>query len=134
MDVFYVKEPNSWLASQAGRAPNSKGSKQLLLGQRLHVDLSTETNGWVAASTAPNKNDQTQSGFIQRELLSETQILKVFYTDVGQGDATLGGKSSRRQNSCAARVSGFCTCIRSSGISPVCPLADDPAGNMLHRA
>lgn len=89
MDVFYVREPNSWLVRQAGRAPDSTGSKQLLLGQRLHVDLLTETNGWVAASTVPDKSGETNSGFIQLALLSETQILKVFYTDVGQGDATL---------------------------------------------
>ncbi|MEP5759427.1 MAG: MBL fold metallo-hydrolase [Litoreibacter sp.] len=87
--MYYVREPNRWLVSRAGKKPDSSGSKQLLLGQRLHVDLQSETNGWVGASTTPAKDDKVQTGFIELAALSQTQLLKVFYTDVGQGDATL---------------------------------------------
>jgi len=88
-DVFYVKEPKAYLVRSAGWNPNSSGSRQLLLGQRLHVDMSTEDNGWVAADTVPRQDGSFSSGFVELIQLSDQQQLKVFYTDVGQGDATL---------------------------------------------
>ena len=89
LDTFYVKEPKSRLFRNIGEHGEVSGSKQLLLGQRLHVDLSSENNGWVLASTVPKEDKQAFTGFIELTRLSQRQQLKVFYADVGQGDATL---------------------------------------------
>lgn len=89
LEIFYVREPNSWLFKKAGQNIGASGSKQLLLGARLHVDRATEINGWVKASSVPDKQKKVSEGFIKLSRLSERQQLKVFYTDVGQGDASL---------------------------------------------
>lgn len=88
-DIFYVKEPNTHLFRRAGQSIPVSGSKQLLLGGRLHVDMATEDAGWVEASTVPDEDSEFNTGFVELSRLSERQQLKVFYTDVGQGDATL---------------------------------------------
>lgn len=87
--IFYVAEPGSFLFKKASQSVGASGSQQLLLGGRLHVDMATEVNGWVKASTVPDKKNKLRSGFIELSRLSEREQLKVFYTDVGQGDATL---------------------------------------------
>ena len=87
--IRYVKEPGSFLVKRQGNSPGSSGSQQLLLGARLHVDPSTVMDGWVKATTVPNINGKSKQGFIELDRLSEKQQLKIFYLDVGQGDATL---------------------------------------------
>ena len=88
-EVFYIKEPGTFLFKKAEQSIGASGSMQLLLGGRLHVELATEDNGWVKASTVPDKGGTVRTGFLELSRLSERQQLKVFYTDVGQGDATL---------------------------------------------
>lgn len=87
--VRYVKETGTFLVKRRGNPPNSSGSKQLLLGARIHIDESSAINGWVKASTVPDKKGNTSQGFVELSRLSEKQQLKIFYLDVGQGDATL---------------------------------------------
>lgn len=53
--IFYVAESGSFLFKKAGQSVGASGSQQLLLGGRLHVDMATEDNGWVKASTVPDK-------------------------------------------------------------------------------
>ncbi|NKB49028.1 MAG: MBL fold metallo-hydrolase [Alphaproteobacteria bacterium] len=90
VDIFYVAEPSSWLFKKVGQKVGASGARQLLLGARLHVDPATETpDGWVTASTVPDDDNVTRSGFIELSRLSSRQQLKIFYTDVGQGDGTL---------------------------------------------
>ena len=88
-EIFYVKQPNTRLFKRAGQSGSASGSNQLLLGCRLHVDSSTENAGWVRGATVPDKDGKIKSGFVELSRLSEQQQLKIFYTDVGQGDATL---------------------------------------------
>lgn len=88
-DVAYVAEANSWLVRRAGGRPAGSGSRQLLLGQRLHVDPQSEAAGWIAAETVVNDKGEIHRGFIERARLSAEQMLKVFFYDVGQGDAAL---------------------------------------------
>ena len=85
--IRYVKEPATFLVKHKGNSPTSSGSQQLLLGARLHVDESTINNGWAKASTAPDKAGKSKQGFVELDRLSEKQQLKIFYLDVGQGDA-----------------------------------------------
>lgn len=88
MNIFYVNQPDTWLVSNIGYRRYRAGSKQLLLGQRLHVDMATENNGWVFANIVPN-DDEINQGYVERNRLSSRQLLKIIYTDVGQGDAAL---------------------------------------------
>jgi len=89
LEIFYIKEPGTYLFKRAGQSFPASGSRQLLLGGRLHVDAATEDSGWVKASTVPAKGGRFNTGFVELSRLSERQQLKIFYTDVGQGDATL---------------------------------------------
>ncbi len=88
-EIFYAAQPNTALTVQPNEPYSKPSAKQLLLGARLHVDLSTLNNGWVEAETVPNKAGDIKSGFIERSVISDRQQLKIFYIDVGQGDATL---------------------------------------------
>ncbi len=87
--IQYVKEPGSFLVKRKGMKNGSSGSKQLLLGARLHVDANSDEDGWVAATTVPDTKGSAHTGFIEKTKLSDKQLLKIFYLDVGQGDATL---------------------------------------------
>ncbi|MFN3214850.1 MAG: ComEC/Rec2 family competence protein [Henriciella sp.] len=89
MEIRYVCQPSTWLVRRAGNSAESSGSKQLLLGQRLHVDVATASNGWIAAQTVPKEDGSFREGFVREDRICERQQLKVFYTDVGQGDAVL---------------------------------------------
>lgn len=88
-NIRYVSQPNSWLVANIGDQGGETGSRQLLLGQRLHVDPMTESGGWVSAESVPDKSGVFDTGYIRLDRLSEQQQLKIFYLDVGQGDATL---------------------------------------------
>ena len=62
---------------------------QKLLGARLHVDASDNAGGFVPASDVPDRNGQVRTGFVDASRISDRQQLKIFYLDVGQGDASL---------------------------------------------
>ena len=89
MDIFYVKEQNTYIARKVGNSLSKSGNIPKLLGARVHVDLATQDNGWVAVSDMPNTKGKFNTGFIELNKLSSKQQLKVFYIDVGQGDASL---------------------------------------------
>lgn len=88
-DIRYVKVSDGYLAAKAGDAASRSGNKPLLLGMRLHLDLSQAANGWAPARTMPDEDGNSKSGFVQLAQVSHQQQLKIFYMDVGQGDATL---------------------------------------------
>lgn len=91
--IRYIKKSGTFLVRHRSNSPDSSGSQQLLLGARVHIDEASITDGWVKASTMPkpdkNSKLQTQQGFVELSRLSKKQQLKIFYLDVGQGDATL---------------------------------------------
>ncbi|MEN8133964.1 MAG: hypothetical protein ABFS18_00320 [Thermodesulfobacteriota bacterium] len=89
MEIRYVAEQNVYIAKKAGNRPHASGNIPKLLGARVHVDLTAETNGWVPVTDVPNAKGKCNSGFIELNGLSSTQQLKIFYIDVGQGDASL---------------------------------------------
>ena len=89
MEIRYTKEPGVYIAKKAGNTKNKSGNKFKLLGSRIHVDLTQVNNGWAPVNDVPNEKGKFNSGFIELSRLSEKQQLKVFYLDVGQGDATL---------------------------------------------
>lgn len=89
MDIRYVAEHGVYIAKSPGNGPSASGNVSKLLGARVHVDLPFEVNGWVPVIDVPNEKGVTNSGFIELSRLSATQQLKVFYVDVGQGDASL---------------------------------------------
>jgi beta-lactamase superfamily II metal-dependent hydrolase len=62
----------------------ASGSRQMLLGQRVEADVDGAVDGWTPIALEPS-----DVRWIRTEQLSERQQLKVFYTDVGQGDAIL---------------------------------------------
>jgi beta-lactamase superfamily II metal-dependent hydrolase len=88
-EIRYVNVLDGYLAKKAGNSPSTSSNKPLLIGARVHVDLSNAANGWAPANSVPNAKGQTKSGFVNLAHVSSEQQLKVFYTDVGQGDATL---------------------------------------------
>jgi beta-lactamase superfamily II metal-dependent hydrolase len=49
----------------------------------------TWVGGWVPATDVPREDGTFNPGFVEVARISATQQLKVFYLDVGQGDATL---------------------------------------------
>ena len=51
--------------------------------------MSDNVNGWVPATDMRDDKGVVHSGYVEVSRISATQQLKVFYTDVGQGDATL---------------------------------------------
>ncbi len=98
-EIRYVKEPGVFLTRKRGGRAKASGSTQLLLGQRLHVDMSENVDGSVPARTMPSeknpdkkhkkkKESVERKGFVPVSVLSIKQLLKVFYVDVGQGDGT----------------------------------------------
>ena len=89
MEIRYVAVDGAYLARRAGDDFDSPGTIPKLLGARLHIDPSTEDDGWVQAADMPNKDNEFSTGFVQVDQISDTQQLKIFYYDVGQGDATL---------------------------------------------
>ncbi|MEE9361510.1 MAG: MBL fold metallo-hydrolase [Cellulophaga sp.] len=89
MEIRYLTSSNAYIAVKAGRKPSHSRNIHKLLGARVHIDPATEIDGWVAVKDVPNKNGKFNSGFIETNKLSKEQQLKVFYLDVGQGDATL---------------------------------------------
>lgn len=88
-DIVYVKVPDGYLAKNAGDSPSKTSNSPRLLGARLHVDLSVAVGGWVPARTVPDVKGHVKTGFVQLSQVSDKQQLKVFYMDVGQGDASL---------------------------------------------
>ncbi len=88
-EIRYVREVGTFLARHRGAAPGSPGSVQKLLGARLHIDENDVVDGWVRATDVPDKDGKVRGVFVEESRISATQMLKVFYVDVGQGDATL---------------------------------------------
>ena len=88
-EIRYVSKIRTFLVSEPHGSPSDSGSVQLLLGARLHVDIDNVQNGFAPATTVPNKDGYYQCGFVDVGRVSVRQQLKVFYVDVGQGDATL---------------------------------------------
>ncbi len=82
--IRYVSEFGTFLVRRRGDDGDSTGAEQKLLGARLHVDPADVADGQIAATDMHG-----HSGFVPIGNLSQTQQLKVFYTDVGQGDASL---------------------------------------------
>ena len=89
IDIRYVKQEGTFLVRNRGDGPDSSGSVQKLLGARLHVDESDNIDGLVPATDMRDKKGKVRSGFVEANRLSAKQQLKIFYLDVGQGDATL---------------------------------------------
>lgn len=83
-DIRYVSEFETFLTRNRGDDGDSSGAERKLLGARLHVDLNDIADGQIAA-----EDMHGHSGFVPVANISERQQLKVFYTDVGQGDASL---------------------------------------------
>jgi beta-lactamase superfamily II metal-dependent hydrolase len=88
-EIRYVKVADGYLAKKAGDPPNKSTNMEILLGARLHIDLANEADGWAPATSVPDSSGKVRTGFINLDFVSEEQQLKVFYTDVGQGDAVL---------------------------------------------
>ena len=88
-DIRYVSLPDTFLVANRGDGPGATGSRQLLLGARIHVDASANVGGFVPARTPPDENGNERTGFVDASRISARQQLKIFYLDVGQGDATL---------------------------------------------
>jgi beta-lactamase superfamily II metal-dependent hydrolase len=88
-EIRYIKVADGYLAKKAGDSPDKDTNKKILLGARVHVDLANAANGWAPATSVPDKEGNVRAGFINLAFVSEEQQLKVFYTDVGQGDAVL---------------------------------------------
>ena len=88
-EIRYVQAPGTFLVRRRGGRPGSAGSVQKLLGARLHVDAANNAEGRVKATDMRDKEGETRTGFVEESRLSATQQLKIFYLDVGQGDATL---------------------------------------------
>ncbi len=86
MATRYVSRPHSFLLPariETADPGNVTGSKQTLLGQRLVADLANSVDNWIAI---PSEGGTL---WIKSDQVSERQQLKVFYTDVGQGDAII---------------------------------------------
>jgi len=88
-EIRYVKVTDGYIAKKSGDPPNKANNILKLLGARLHVDLANQANGWAPVTDIRDSNDEVRTGFINLGFVSEEQQLKVFYTDVGQGDAVL---------------------------------------------
>ncbi|WP_251358033.1 ComEC/Rec2 family competence protein [Kangiella sp. TOML190] len=87
--IRYVKTVGTYLFKDRDDNQHSSGKVSLLLGARLHVDLSQNIAGRVPAETMLSAKGKKHEGFVDLDKLSEKQQLKVFFMDVGQGDATL---------------------------------------------
>lgn len=84
MEIRYVSQAGAILK----RGRSSRSGKQLLIGARLHADTADIVDGLIRVRTVPDKHNAFDEGFVETAHLSERQQLKVFYVDVGQGDAT----------------------------------------------
>lgn len=89
MEIRYVAVDGASLVKNAGDGPDDPGAIHKLLGARVHAEVAGAPDGWVKVSDVPNSDGQFSTGFMRVEQLSLFQQLKVFYIDVGQGDATL---------------------------------------------
>ncbi|MCP4303564.1 MAG: MBL fold metallo-hydrolase [bacterium] len=87
-EVRYVASTDSWLRSRASASASAR-ARQLLLGARVHIDPASATGGFVQAETVPDESGNVRSGFVIEDELVDESPLKVFYVDVGQGDAGL---------------------------------------------
>jgi beta-lactamase superfamily II metal-dependent hydrolase len=88
-EIRYVKDTDVYLVQNKGDTSESPGSHELLLGARIHIDPNSLGDGWVSANKVPDEKGNVRTGFVEVEHLSTIQLLKIFYVDVGQGDATL---------------------------------------------
>ena len=88
-EIRYVSEVGTFLVKKPGDKPRSTGSVQLLLGARLHLDLAATVDGFAPAASVPREDGTVRTGYVDLSRVSSTQQLKVFYLDVGQGDATI---------------------------------------------
>jgi competence protein ComEC len=88
-EIRYVKDTHVHLVQTKGDTAESSGSHELLLGARLHIDPTSLDNGWLSANKVPDVHGNVRTGFVEAAHLSTNQQLKIFYLDVGQGDATL---------------------------------------------
>ncbi|MBK5107921.1 MAG: MBL fold metallo-hydrolase, partial [Anaerolineales bacterium] len=88
-EIRYVKDPDVNLVQNKGDSSASPGSHQLLLGARIHIDPNSQDGDWITANKVPVKQGNLRTGFVKVAHLSTNQVLKIFYLDVGQGDATL---------------------------------------------
>ncbi len=88
-EIRYVKVTDGYIAKKAGDAPGKTSNIPKLLGARLHADLASQANGWAPVTDTRDSEGIVRAGFINLGFVSEKQQLKVFYTDVGQGDAVL---------------------------------------------
>jgi beta-lactamase superfamily II metal-dependent hydrolase len=87
MTVRYVDDTDVYILPQPTITPGEKvsGVRQQLLGSWLDADLQNVTpGGWV-----PVADRKGNSGFVRLNQLRDKPLLKVFYIDVGQGDATV---------------------------------------------
>lgn len=87
MATRYVSQPHVYLLrnrTETAMPEKVKGSMQTLLGQRLVADPANAVDDWTPILTLDG-----ETRWIKTSQLSDRQQLKVFYTDVGQGDATI---------------------------------------------
>ena len=87
MAVRYVDDTGVFLLPRPSEADphNISGAVQQLLGAWLEVDLTqASVAGWVPATDRSGR-----TGFVRLAALRAKPLLKVFYVDVGQGDATV---------------------------------------------
>ena len=129
-EIRYVSSTEAYFASAPGNpVTHHQSDSKLLLGKRVVIDPQQATNGWVPADTVPDEDGDFKSGFIQLAHISQTELLKVFYTDVGQGDATLiaaegalviidGGPSRGFYDELKARLAGLRRADVALGIPP----------------
>ena len=89
MEIRYTKSDDGYIAKKVGNSPRKPGNRFKLLGSRVHIDPTQLMSGWVPVSDVPNEKGKSNSGFIEMGKLSTEQQQKIFYLDVGQGDATL---------------------------------------------
>ena len=75
-DIRYISVVGTFL--KENRADKDNDGKQLLLGARLHVDVSDEIDQQIPATDMSGK-----TGFVRVGNVSPRQQLKVFYVDVG---------------------------------------------------
>ena len=84
-EIRYVSSTEAYFASAPGNpVTHHLSDSKLLLGKRVVIDPQQAVNGWVPANTVPDEDGRFKSGFIQLAHISETELLKVFYTDVGK--------------------------------------------------
>ena len=88
-DIRYVRDHETFLIPTRSATPGGSGSVRKLLGARVHVEEGENVDGFVPASDMPDEKGTFSQGFIEANRISANQQLKIFYLDVGQGDASL---------------------------------------------